>query len=240
LITNSLVEPFLAASMRPHKEPKSVGLERHNDGWLAVPDERAIAWFAARVPGTITPDGLTAFGFLGALLVFVGYIFAPRIPAMLWLANAGLVLNWLGDGLDGTVARLRRIERPRYGFLLDQSVDVLEQALIGVGLGLSGYVRLDIAALGLAAYFMMSILTLLRSTVSRRFEMAYGGIGLTELRCLFAALNTVMYFIPPSAVPIPFVAMTYPNLLALLWIASTLVSFVTTLVADLRKLAREE
>ncbi len=226
--------------MRPPSQPQSVDLKRHNDGWLAVPDERAIGWLSARVPGFVTPDALTALGFLGAVLVFVGYVSAARVPAMLWLANIGLIVNWIGDGLDGTVARLRRIERPRYGFLLDQSTDVLEQLLIGVGLGLSGYVRLDIAAIGLAVYYMMSILTLLRATVSRRFEMAYGGIGLTELRVMFFALNIVIYLVPPARLPVPFLPVTYPNLLALLWIASTLVSYVVTLAADLRKLAREE
>jgi archaetidylinositol phosphate synthase len=226
--------------MRPPIKPQIIDLERHNDGWLAFPERRALAWLGARMPGFVSPDGLTALGFLGALLIFAGYVFAARAPAMLWLANAGLVVNWFGDSLDGTVARLRRIERPRYGFLLDQSVDVLEQLLVGVGLGLSGYIRLDIAAIGLAAYFMMSILTLLRAAVSRRFELAVGGIGLTELRCGFFALNVVLYLVPPRSVPIGIASLTYPNLLAILWIVSTLVSYVATLVADLRKLAREE
>lgn len=224
--------------MRPPSPPQSFPLERRNDGWLAGPERRAMAWIGPRVPAVVTPDALTAVGFLGAVLVFAGYVSAARAPAMLWLATAGLAVNWLGDALDGTVARLRRIERPRYGFLLDQAVDVLEQLLIGLGLGLSGCVRLDIAAIALAVYFMMSILTLLRAAVSGRFDLAYGGIGITELRCILAALNSVMYFIPASALALA--GLSYPNLLVLLWTAATVVSFVTTLAADLRELAREE
>jgi archaetidylinositol phosphate synthase len=226
--------------MRPPIKPQSTDLERRNDGWLALPERRALTWLGARMPGFVSPDGLTALGFLGAALIFTGYVSAARAPAMLWLANVGLLVNWFGDSLDGTVARLRRIERPRYGFLLDQSVDVLEQLLVGVGLGLSGYVRLDIAAIGLAVYFMMSILTLLRAAVSRRFELAVGRIGLTELRCMFFALNVVMYLVPPQSAPLEIASLTYPNLLAIAWIFSTLVSYIATLVADLRKLAHEE
>lgn len=229
-----------AASMRPPSPPQGFEFDRHNDGWLAEPERRALLWLGERLPRFWTPDRLTALGFFGALLVFAGYLLAAHRPWMLWLANLGLVVNWFGDSLDGTVARLRRAERPRFGFLLDQSIDVLEQLLVALGLGLSGYVRLDFAMLGLAVYFMMSILTLLRAAVSRRFPLAYGGIGLTELRCIFLILNVVMYFVNPHAQPIPFIPLTYPNLLALVWIISTLVSYVVAMVGDLRTLAREE
>jgi len=154
--------------------------------------------------------------------------------------NAALIVNWFGDSLDGAVARLHSIERPRYGFFLDQSIDVLAQFLFAMGLGISGYIPMGMAATGLAVYLMMSVQALLRAEVSRTFHLAAGGVGLTELRCLFFALNTLLYFLPPRPFEIAGFSTTYAEVLALAWISGALSLYVMTMITEARRLAREE
>jgi archaetidylinositol phosphate synthase len=225
---------------RPMPSERDRSLSRLNDGWLSPLERRAIAWLAPRMPGWLSPDRLTALGFAGVVVAFGGYALTPGHPAWLWLVNAGLVINWFGDSLDGAVARLRGIERPRYGFFLDQSTDVAGQFLFAMGLGISGYMPLEIAATGLAVYLMMSVQGLLRAEVSRVFHLATGGIGLTEVRCQFFALNAMFYFLPPSPFQLAGTSTTYAELLGLAWIVATLSLYLTTMIAESRRLAREE
>ena len=220
-------------------EPDSA-LSRQNQGWLSGPENLALAWLAPRVPAWVTPDQLTWLGFGGAVVAFIGYLLAPGQAAWLWVVNAGLILNWLGDSLDGKVARLQGIERPRYGFFFDQSIDVAGQFLFALGLGLSGYVRLDIAALGLAAYLMMTVQSLLRAEVTRVFHLATGGMGLTEVRCLFLVANAVFYFIPPRPFEMAGMTVTYADFFGVVWIVVNVGLYVLTMIAELKKLAVEE
>jgi archaetidylinositol phosphate synthase len=118
-----------------------------------------LAWLAKRLPLRISPDHLTAIGFVGAVIAAIGYAMSGSRADFLWLASLGLVINWFGDSLDGTVARLRRMERPRYGYYLDNSVDCIAQLLLAFGIGLSGYVRFDLCLFALVAYLMVSALS---------------------------------------------------------------------------------
>ncbi len=108
-------------------------------------------------------------------------------PAFLWPALFGLVLNWLGDSLDGTLARSRRIERPRYGFFVDYLADTTSQVLIAVGLGVSPGLRFDVACLTLAAYLILCNFSLVKLNVFRSMHLTYSGIGPTEVRVFIAA-----------------------------------------------------
>ena len=110
--------------MKARHEAPSAGT-RTNSGWLSAAEGRALAWLTPRTPLWLSPDRLTALGLGGAVLALAGYLLAARYPVALWLVNVGLGVNWLGDSLDGHVARARRIERPVYGFFLDQSIDVI-------------------------------------------------------------------------------------------------------------------
>ncbi len=215
-------------------------LSRQNHGWLSGLEDRALAWLAPRVPFWVTPDQLTLLGFAGAVMAFIGYLLTPGQAAWLWMVNAGLILNWLGDSLDGKVARARGIARPRYGLFLDQSIDIIGQFLFALGLGLSGYVRLDIAALGLATYLMMTAQGLLRAEVTRVFHLAAAGMGLTEVRCLFLVANVVFFFVPPTPFDLAGVTATYADFFGVIWIVVNVGLYVLTMVAELRKLAIEE
>src|SRR5260370_4932283 len=152
-------------------------LSRSNDGWLSAPEQRLLQWLAPRLPAWTTPNQLTALGFAGSLIALVSYSLVARQPLLLWLVNVGLIVNWLGDSLDGKIARLRGIERPHYGLFLDQSIDVLAQLLFAAGLALSGYVRAEIVAAGFATFLIMPVLGLLRAGVTRVFHLATGGGG---------------------------------------------------------------
>jgi phosphatidylglycerophosphate synthase len=213
---------------------------RVNNGMLQPLERPALQWLASHMPERVRPDLLTAIGFAGSCLAAVGYLLARWEPAFLWLASAGLAINWFGDSLDGTLARFRKIERHRYGFFLDQNIDAFEQLLVAIGIGLSGYIRPDLAMLTLAVYFMMSILGLSRALVLNIFSMTYIGVGLTELRVAFVILNAFMFFFPPHGFSLVNLRLNYAELVALIWIAIMLFGFVTEMKRDLRTLAREE
>jgi archaetidylinositol phosphate synthase len=159
------------------------------------PLERPVLrWLAERQPPWVTPDILTGVGMLGALLVFASYGLTTFNPAFLWLANLGFVINWYGDSLDGTLARVRKIERPQYGFYIDHTLDAFSEGLIFLGLGLSPYVRFDLAALAFAAYLMLSVEVFVRTCVSGEFVLSYGRLGPTEIRLLAMLANTLIFF----------------------------------------------
>jgi phosphatidylglycerophosphate synthase len=215
-------------------------LRRRNSAYLASIERKILGWVARRLPVAIKPDLLTAAGVLGAVTTMLGYALAPWHSAMLWLASAGLAINWFGDSLDGTLARLRGIERPRYGFFLDNTVDLVSQALVAVGLGLSGYIRWEFAMAGLAAFFMVSMLALVSAQCSRVFEIAYFGLGLTEIRCVLVILNTLIFLFPPGPFELFGQTVTYPNLLAVAWIGGNLLVFFAVARTQLRQLATED
>ncbi len=169
---------------------------RWNTGLLRRIERVVLVWLAERMPPWVTPDVLTCIGFLGAIVTFAGYAFSGSHPALLWIASLGIAGNWFGDSLDGTVARFRKIERPRYGYYLDNALDCIAALLLTVGLAISGYVRSDLAFLALSAYMMLSALTFLRANVSDVFQISYAAVGPTEIRIWFIVLNTLMISFP--------------------------------------------
>lgn len=169
--------------------------QRVNDILLGPLERPALRWLAAHMPARVTPDTLTAIGVLGALVTAAGYILSNIDRNFLWLASFGLLVNWFGDSLDGTLARYRQIERPRYGFYIDHTSDTFCQAVVFLGLGLSPYVSFNVACLALIAFLMLSILVHVRTSVAGEFKISYGKLGPTEMRAFAVLLNTAMYFI---------------------------------------------
>jgi archaetidylinositol phosphate synthase len=134
----------------------------------------------------------------GRSIDVISYGLSSYSPNYLWLASLGFFINWFGDSLDGTLARYRHIERPRYGFYIDHIIDVVCQVMIFVGLGLTPYVSSTVACLALIGYLMLSILVYVRTYVAGEFKISYGGLGPTESRALAVMLNTAMYFFGPQ------------------------------------------
>lgn len=159
---------------------------------LAEPERRLLRAIAARLPAVVRSDHLTALGVLAATGAGAAYALSTLSAAWLWAASALLVLNWLGDSLDGTLARVRRHERPRYGYYLDHLVDAYSTAAIGLGIGLSPFVDLGVALGAVVLYLVLSINLYLESTVFGAFRLGYGRVGPTEVRLILIATNTAV------------------------------------------------
>jgi phosphatidylglycerophosphate synthase len=167
--------------------------KRVNDILLGPLERPALQWLSARMPSWATPDVLTGIGVLGALITMLGYIASNKNPIYLWFASFGFIVNWFGDSLDGTLARYRHIERPKYGFYVDHTVDAFCQVLIFLGLGLSPYIGFNIACLALIAYLLLSVLVYVRTCVLGEFRISFSKLGPTEIRLIAILLNTGMY-----------------------------------------------
>lgn len=157
---------------------------RVNNSFLATHERNALLWLAERTPRAVSPDHLTILGLCGAAMVFGGFAASRLWPGCIALALAGLVLNWVGDSLDGTLARYRKIERPDFGYFLDHSCDLISQTLIFVGLGLSPHFTLFSSLLALSMYLLMTSFTYLKVLVLKTHHLSYYGMGATELRLL--------------------------------------------------------
>jgi len=168
-------------------------VQRIQANLLAKAERRALTWMCARLPVRVTPDVLTAFGLFGAVIIFCGYALSGVHPGWLWAAVAGYVVHWLGDSLDGSLARFRQIERPDFGYFIDHSTDGLANLLILAGLGLSPFVRLDIALFALAGYLLLSIHAFLAARVVGELRLSYLAAGPTELRLALIAITLAMF-----------------------------------------------
>jgi archaetidylinositol phosphate synthase len=169
--------------------------QRVNDILLGSLERPALLWFSAHMPAWINPDILTLIGILGAVIICAGYVLSNVSSGFLWLASLGFVINWFGDSLDGSLARYRKIERPKYGFFVDHTVDAFSQLLIFLGLGLSPYVSFSIAALALVGYLLMSVLVYVDTYVSGVFKISYGKFGPTEMRVIAILVNTAFLLV---------------------------------------------
>ncbi|HEY3472999.1 MAG TPA: CDP-alcohol phosphatidyltransferase family protein [Anaerolineales bacterium] len=167
---------------------------RVNDILLGPLERPTLKWLAAHMPAWVTPDTCTVVGVLGSLVVAASYLLSGYDRNFLWLASLGFVINWLGDSLDGTLARHRHIERPIYGFFVDHVVDAFSVSVILLALGLTPYVNFTIACLTLIAYLLLSVLVFVRTSAVGEFKISYSKLGPTEIRLLAVLLNTIMYF----------------------------------------------
>jgi phosphatidylglycerophosphate synthase len=170
--------------------------ERHLAGVTARAERRALAWLAPRVPPRVTSDHLTLLGFASTAACGALYAASGRWSWLVLLVNVGLALNWLGDSLDGTLARHRGLERPRFGFYVDHLLDAFGALLLLGGLALSGLMSPLVAAGFLAAYYLLAVETYLATYAIGRFKISWGPVGGTELRLVLAALNVLVVFRP--------------------------------------------
>ncbi|MBA4162304.1 MAG: CDP-alcohol phosphatidyltransferase [Novosphingobium sp.] len=174
-------------------------LDRIQQNVLAKAERRLLNWLCPRLPMWVTPDKLTGFGVFGAVVVFFGYALSGSSLHWLWLAILGYVFQWFGDSLDGSIARWRKIERPKYGYFIDHSVDGLVILLIMAGMGMSPYVRMDAALFATVGYLLLSIHAYLAARVLSEFKLSYLNFGPTELRFLLIGLTLAMMMLGPDA-----------------------------------------
>ena len=164
-----------------------VEAQRSSTGILTAVERRTLIWLASRMPARINSDHLTALGLISMFFVGVGFAVSSRVPLALWGVVLFLALNWFGDSLDGTLARVRGHQRPRYGFYVDHILDTFGALFVLGGLALSGHMTPLIAAGFLIAYYILSIEIYLATYCVGKFQMSFWGWGPTELRILLAA-----------------------------------------------------
>jgi phosphatidylglycerophosphate synthase len=165
---------------------------------LAPVEKRVLVWLAERMPRRINSDHLTILALAAMLGAGLSYWWASVNALGLIAATICLAVNWFGDSLDGTLARVRRCQRPRYGFYVDHVIDTFGIALLIGGMSLSGYMTPWVAALLLIAYFMLSAEVFLATHVLGTFRMSFFKVGPTELRLLLGVGNAVAMFKPTS------------------------------------------
>lgn len=173
--------------------------KRTQEAITAPLERRALAWLAQRTPTWIGPDHLTALGFAAQFLAGVCYALARWSSLGLLGATIFVALNWLGDSLDGTLARYRQQLRPRYGFYVDHIIDTFGAIFLMTGLAASGYLHWQVSAAMLTAFLALSIETYLAAYTLADFRLSHGWFGPTEIRILLCAGNAVLPFLPRVA-----------------------------------------
>lgn len=212
---------------------------RVNRGLLAPQEAKILDLLVVRLPGWVSPDMLSGLGIFGALLGGLGFALALTSWFSLCLVGVGVLLNWLGDSLDGRLARHRRIERRVQGFILDNGVDLIAYVLLAVGFALSGLVSLPIPFLLLSLYMLLSNLALARLIITGVHDLAIDSIGTTELRVAFLILAALLFAFPGFfQALIPLLDMSVLDFLSLFWACIMLLNFAAVLRRDIR-LARE-
>jgi len=212
---------------------------RVNRGLLAQPEAKILDFLVVRLPRWVTPDILTALGILGAVLGCLGFALALTSWLSLGLVVVGFAVNWLGDSLDGRLARHRRIERKIQGFIIDNGVDLIAYLLLAAGFALSGLVSLPVPFLLLSLYMLLSNLALARLIITGVHDLAIDSIGTTELRVAFLALAVLLFLFPEFfRAMIPLLELAVLDFLSLFWACVMLLNFVMVLRRDIR-LARK-
>lgn len=159
-------------------------------------EKKALVAMAKRTPRWISSDNMTFLGFVGAVVIAIGYILSDRNINFLWLASAGLFINWIGDSMDGTLARVRKEERPVYGFFVDHMMDGINETIMLVGIGLSSLVDFRLAMLVLVFYLLLSIYVYISTYLKAEFRLTFAKMGPTELRLIVLIINTLFIYCP--------------------------------------------
>ena len=220
---------------------KKVEHVRINDILLGPIERPALQYFCKTAPAWLNPDILTGIGIFGALVIAAGYILASKNLAFLWLASLGYLINWYGDSMDGSLARYRKIERPKYGYYVDHMVDIVNEFIVIMALGFSSLVHFEVAALTLIGYLMLSAHTFLRTYIDDVFKISFGKLGPTEVRVIIILINTSVFFLNNPQFEMPFnTTLTLYDILLSVVAFLLYFFFTTSMLSTSRELARQE
>lgn len=178
------------------KEKSSETSVRIQTSILNGVEKKALAFLADRQPRWMTSNILTGIGTFGAIVISLGYILSQININYLWLSSLGFVINWYGDSLDGTLARVRNKQRPIFGYYIDHTVDIINELLIFLGLGLSGLICFDLSLFILIVYMMLTLNVSINAHLKKEFKLTYAKLGPTEFRVLAIIFNTVCIYCP--------------------------------------------
>ena len=213
------------------RRPTGADAPRETTFLLAQPERRLLRAIATRLPGFVRPDHLTVLA-LGAAVAFA----VAAATGHFWTAAALLVVHWFGDSLDGTLARVRHAERPRYGYYVDHLADAFATVAVGLGLGLSTSMHLVSGLVLVVAYLALSINSYLETHAFGRFSLGYGRLGPTEARIALIALLAVVAL----GVEVSWLGLTLLDVVALGGAAVMLVALLARASSNLKVLAARE
>ena len=210
-------------------------------------EKKALISMANKMPDWVSSDMLTWVGCLGAVVAAVGYALSDHSLAWLWLAYLGIIMNWFGDSLDGTLARVRKQQRPIYGFYLDHNMDGITLTIVCIGVGLSNMVHFSIAMLVLAVYLLLSIYTYINIDLKGKHQLTYGKMGPTEFRVIACLLIMCVIFFPcirEFHTSMHFlgreVALTALDIAGLVILAVLVLIYLVTVIQDARGYAKAD
>ena len=208
-------------------------------------EHRALVWLALRQPRWVTSDILTFVGVVGAFLTGLGFYLTRYSIDWLWLSFAGLVINWYGDSLDGTLARVRNCQRPLYSYYLDHTVDCINEAFMFVGAGLSPLVHLDLALMAFILYLFLTINVSINAHLKSEFRLTYAKLGPTEFRLLIIIANSLLIAFPALATRTWSINAIHGELdpldpLAVVIVAALAVIYLCTIISDAREYAKND
>ena len=184
------------ANPKTRSEAPRVGFQeatRVHGSFLVTTEKRALLWIAERMPGWVKADHLTILGFAAQIATGVCYALAAADRRMLLAAIVFVAVNWFGDSMDGTLARVRQQQRPRYGFYVDHILDSMGAVAMMGGLALSGYMHPVIAIGLLIGFLLLSIQSYLATYAIGEFHLSFWHCGPTELRILLAIGNLALF-----------------------------------------------
>ena len=235
--TRSVMAITKPERLPPQREAFNVAV-RIQQSWTAEAERRVLLWLAARMPAAINSDHLTVLGFVSMFFAGASYAVARWNALGLLLATAFLALNWFGDSLDGTLARVRNCQRPRYGFYVDHIIDSVGAVFLMAGFAVSGYIDWRIAAGMLASFLLLSIESYLATYTLGHFRMSFAKFGPTEIRILLALGNLALWLRPDASVPVlGWRVLDFGGAVA---IAGMSAMFVTSALIHTRKLYLQE
>lgn len=222
-------------------EQKINQAERIQTSIINAAERKALVWLAQRQPRWVNSDMLTAVGVFGAFLTGLGFFLTRYDLSWLWLSSAGLVVNWYGDSLDGTLARVRNQQRPLYGYYLDHTVDCINEALMFVGAGLSPLTNLDLALAAFILYLFLTINVSINAHLKSEFRLTYAKLGPTEFRLLIVIANTILVTSPSIATATYTLlgfTLTLLDIIAIVVIVLLACIYLITVISDARNYAR--
>ncbi|MBO6044808.1 MAG: CDP-alcohol phosphatidyltransferase family protein [Bacteroidales bacterium] len=155
-------------------------------------EHKALIWLASRQPKWVTSDMLTAVGTIGAFLIGLGYALTSININFLWLSTFGLLVNWYGDSLDGNLARYRRKQRPIYGYYLDHTMDVINEAMMFFGAGMAPFFDMRLTVAAFVLYLVLTLNVSMNAHLRSEFKLTYLKLGPTEFRLIIALANIIL------------------------------------------------
>lgn len=208
-------------------------------------EKKALVWLAERQPKWADSDMLTFVGSIGAVVIALGFALSNISVHFLWLTIAGFVINWYGDSLDGTLARVRKQQRPVYGFYIDHTVDAINEAFMFLGAGMSPFMRFDIACVLLVVYLMLTLNVSMNAHLKGEFRLTYAKLGPTEFRLICIIANAVLVFAKPLrtwALELPWFSSTLElhalDLIGIVILLALVLIYIITIGQDARYYAR--